>query len=189
VASDADLVCFGTYTDVPDDPNLRASAGQGRSSVYPNYDSSIPHFSDSDSQAWRSDSPARSNNGPNAVHGGAFGVQLDVVPEAWYRLPAERALATTPPGGYHCNTMYTGWLSGWGGAVGDAPDGEYAVPADGSLPPAVGLPPVAGTVCIDSGYGNTCSHSIAVQAVDCGAFALWQLPATDCNYCGYCLAA
>ena len=154
---DADPACFGPYTEVPDDPAFRASAGPGD---------------------YRCD---------DAAHG-AFGAGA----AAWYRLPPGRGLATVHPGPNHCGAAQTGWLSGWRGAAGTAPDDKsYAVPADGALPPAAGLPPADGAVCFDSGRGYTCNPSVAVRAVGCGPFALWDLPpTTNCNNpTAYCLAA
>ena len=167
---DADAACFGPYTEVPDDPALRASAGQGANSGRENYDPAAP-------SEWRCD---------GAAHG-AFGAGGP----AWYRLPPGRGLATAPPGEYHCGTDWTGWLSGWRGAAGTAPDDHrYAVPADGALPPAAGLPPAHGAVCFDSGGGYTCYWPVAVRAVGCGDFDLWALPPIpDCYQTAYCLAA
>jgi hypothetical protein len=95
------------------------------------------------------------------------------------------------PGDHHCGTYWTGWLSGWPAGAEGQPGDDYATPADGSLPPPVGRPPAPGTVCFDYG-GSTCDASTAVRAVSCGAFALWELPATtgDGTVCyGYCLGA
>ena len=88
-----------------------------------------------------------------------------------------------------CGTEHIGWLSGW-------PDGTRF--ADGSLPPPVGAPPAAGTVCFEAdpprggGPGGglwACRTSAPTRAVSCGAFALWELPPTTANHCfGYCLA-
>ena len=157
VPLDADAACFGPYTEVPDDPALRASAGSGG----------------------RCD---------DAAHG-AFGAGA----AAWYRLPPGRGLATAPPGIWHCGTGAAGWLSGWRGAAGTAPDDQhYAVPADGALPPAAGLPPAHGAVCFDGDDSSgACYTSVAVRAVGCGDFALWALPPIpDCGYgAAYCLAA
>jgi hypothetical protein len=171
----ADPACFGPYTEVPDDPALRASAGQGERSDWPNYDRALP-------SEYRYD---------DAAHG-AFGAGA----AAWYRLPPGRGLPTTRFGGHHCGTTTAGWLSGWHGAVGTAPDygpggyglgaDHYAVPADGALPPAVGLPPANGAVCFDNG-GQTCYYPAAVRAVGCGLFALWDLPPVSGS--AYCLAA
>ena len=100
-------------------------------------------------------------------------------------------MPTAPPGNHHCGTLSTGWISGWHGAARTAPDDfHYAVPADGSLPPAVGLPPADGTVCfVGANYGD-CYKSAAVRAVGCGGFTLWDLPPTpDGDYAAYCLAA
>jgi hypothetical protein len=172
VPLDADAACFGPYTEVPDDQALRASAGQGGHSNYPNYDPALPsHFRCDD-----------------AAHGGAFGAGA----AAWYRLPPGRGLPTAPPGNNRCGAGDTGWLSGWRGAAGTTPDDyHYAVPADGALPPAAGLPPADGAVCFDGGGSGTCYLPTAVQAVGCGPFALWSLPPTDCNvdHAAYCLAA
>ena len=171
---DADAACFGPYTDIPDDRALRTSAGQGRDSGSANYDPALPYDLRRD----------------DAAHG-AFGAGGG----AWYRLPPGRGLATAPPGAWHCGTGNPGWLSGWRGAAGTVPsDNRYAVPADGSLPPAVGLPPADGAVCFDGtdGWGGTCYHPAAVRAVGCGAYALWDLPPIpNCYHAGlaYCLAA
>ena len=149
-----DAACFGPYTEVPDDPALRASAGGGH----------------------RCDDAAR----------GAFGAGA----AAWYRLPPGRGLPTAPPGARHCGTLYTGWLSGWRGAAGTAPDDQsYAVPADGALPPAAGLPPAHGAVCFNGGGGGTCYAPVVVRAVGCGDFALWALPPVTGSITAYCLAA
>jgi hypothetical protein len=173
VPPDADAACFGPYTEVPDDPALRASAGQGGWSDDANYDPALP-------SEYRCD---------DAAHG-AFGAGA----AAWYRLPPGRGLATTPPGHFHCGTFNTGWLSGWRGAAGTAPDDlQYAVPADGALPPAAGLPPAGGAVCFDDGNGRTCRVHAAVRAVGCGACALWDLPPIppcgDYDLTAYCLTA
>ena len=151
---DADAACFGPYTEVPDDPALRASAGVGR----------------------RCDDAAR----------GAFGAGA----AAWYRLPPGRGLPTAPPDHNHCGTELPGWFSGWRGAAGTAPDDRhYAIPADGALPPAAGLPPAHGAVCFDFGPG-TCESPVAVRAVGCGDFDLWALPPIPgCYNRAYCLAA
>ena len=164
---DADAACFGPYTEVPDDPALRASAGQGKDD-YDNYDPALP-------SDWRCD---------DAAHG-AFGAGA----AAWYRLPPGRGLPTAPPGKAHCGTWSAGWLSGWRGAAGTAPDDEhYAVPADGALPPAAGLPPAHGAVCFENGF--TCLQPVAVRAVGCGDFDLWALPPIPyCSLTAYCLAA
>jgi hypothetical protein len=117
---------------------------------------------------------------------GAFGAGA----AEWYRLPPGRGLPTAPPGDSHCGTMGTGWLSGWPGAAGTTPTEKYAVPADRSLPPAVGLPPADGAVCFDAGSYGACSNSVAVRTVGCGNFALWALPPIpDCAGGAYCLAA
>ena len=102
-----------------------------------------------------------------------------------------------------------GWLTGWpAGATRqpygqgwygrppgtDGPDdlGEpesgYTTPSNGSLPPPVG-PPAEGIVCFD--YGDSqhpCQRATLVQAVSCGALALWELPPTTDFIAGYCLA-
>ena len=167
----ADPACFGPYTKVPDDPALRASAGQGAHDYGANYDPALP-------SEFRCDDAAR----------GAFGAGA----AAWYLLPPGRGLATAPPGRLHCGTRLTGWLSGWRGAAGTAPDDwHYAVPADGALPPAAGLPPAHGAVCFD-GFNGVCEMPVAVRAVGCGDFDLWALPPIpDCGSYGlaYCLAA
>ena len=137
---------------------------------------------------------------------------------SWYRLPTGKGLPTAPPGVGHCGTTGTGWLSGWPAAADGQPglhgngctepsDSQactenYATHADGSLPPPVGLPPAAGTVCFDFhqtdlkvGWDavdmrNTCLFSTQIRAVSCGAFALYELPpAPNWGMCsGYCLA-
>eukprot|EP01051_Picozoa_sp_SAG22_P000557 SAG22_NODE_16_length_32723_cov_26.404825_13_plen_158_part_00 len=69
---------------------------------------------------------------------------------------------------------------------------QYTTPADGSLPPAVGQPPATGLVCFSSGVGSIPPHNCNlnpglgcdlpcwewrhIRAVNCGAFALWELP-------------
>jgi hypothetical protein len=182
-------VCFGPYTKVPDDPALRASAGQGAKKSWANYDPAAP-------SDWRWD---------DAAHG-AFGAGA----AAWYRLPPGRGMPTAPPGSFHCGTFRAGWLTGWHGAAGTTPDDgtigiingkatRYAVPADGRLPPAVGLPPADGAVCFDDSLpqqpsSGPCYSPNAVQAVGCGAFDLWSLPPTlayqQYGYgMAYCLAA
>ena len=86
---------------------------------------------------------------------------------------------------------HPGWLSGWPADSAGQPDERYATPADGSLPPPVGHPPAVGTVCFDDdvGFGDPCVSSAPVQAVTCGAFALWELPPAPSSGCsGYCLA-
>ena len=175
MSRNADPVCFGPYTDVPDDEALRASAGQGGYPNDPNYDPALPSED-------RCDDAAR----------GAFGAGHT----SWYRLPPGRGLATAPPGRFHCGTYLAGWLSGWRGAAGSTPrDQDYAVAADGALPPAAGRPPADGAVCFDAtGFvgGGTCLYPAAVRAVGCGAYALWDLPpVTDCDngHIAYCLAA
>jgi hypothetical protein len=172
VPFNADPACFGPYTKVPDDPDLRVSTGQGASKYAANYDPAAP-------SDWRRD---------NAVHG-AFGAGA----AAWYLLPPGRGLATAPPGRCHCGTNIAGWLSGWSGAAGTAPgDDQYAVPADGALPPAAGLPPADGVVCFDYGIyaARTCYKPKVVRAVGCGAFDLWSLPPLHQGIQGaYCLAA
>jgi hypothetical protein len=167
VPVNADVVCFGPYTEVRDDQALRTSAGQGHSSGDPNYDPAAP-------------SELRCDD----VEHGAFGAGV----AAWYHLPPGRGLATAPPGMNHCGTWLAGWLSGWHGVAGTAPDDdEYAVPADRSLSPAVGLPPADGLVCFDYGR-KTCFQSAPVRAVGCGDFALWNLPPAQTRCAAYCLA-
>jgi hypothetical protein len=169
VPLDVDAACFGPYTEVPDDPALRTSAGQGAHDVWANYDPALP-------------SELRCDD---ATHG-AFGAGA----AAWYRLPPGRGLPTAPPGAFHCGTSRSGWLSGWRGAAGTAPDDEhYAVPADGALPPAAGLPPAHGAVCFNGDNGDTCHAPVAVHAVGCGAFDLWALPPVTRGATAYCLAA
>eukprot|EP01052_Picozoa_sp_SAG31_P007779 SAG31_NODE_377_length_16533_cov_99.867957_2_plen_207_part_00 len=179
VAPVADLVCFtATFIAVPDDPNLRTSAGQGVHSRYPNYDQSM-RSDPNVGTTWRCDS---------AGHGGPFGLGQSTT--AWYKLPADHSLATMPPGGYHCGTDGTGWLTGWPAEAAGHPDSRYATPADGSLPPPVGAPPASGTVCFDDMYSVPCYASTSVRAVSCGSFALWELPPPIHVGCfGYCLEA
>jgi hypothetical protein len=209
----ADAVCFtATFLTVPDDPHLLVSAGQGGAASVDNYDPSLP-------PAWRCDAAegvlgdqgAGSQWKPlgDAGSHGPFGLRQGggagdaVAGPRWYRLPAGKGLPTAPPGGIHihshCGTDFTSWLSGWPAGAEGQPGEDYATPADGSLPPPVGRPPAAGTVCFASpegGHRFTCSFSTAVRAVACGAFALWELPAAvDTRYplhgecLGYCLDA
>ena len=121
---------------------------------------------------------------------GPFGLNRSATGPRWYRLPAGRGLPTAPPGEYHCGTDNTGWLSGWPAGAEGQPGDRYATPADGSLPPPVGRPPAAGTVCFEGTGRATCISSTAVRAVACGAFNLWELAAAPGVNCyGYCLGA
>jgi hypothetical protein len=175
--------CFsGNYTTVPNNLNLRTSAGQGRYSAANNYDPSMPSTIRCDSVH---DSDCR--NGRYTQCGGPFGVGQSGT--AWYRLPAGHSLPTAPVRPLHCGTDATGWLSGWAGP--GQPDRHYATPAGSSLPPPVGNPPAAGTVCFHSGGADlpTCDSHIPVRAVSCGAFALWELQPVPICTRGYCLAA
>eukprot|EP01051_Picozoa_sp_SAG22_P013402 SAG22_NODE_1497_length_4292_cov_4.207966_2_plen_826_part_00 len=208
----ADAVCFlhgvgeeeggggggGGYVAVPDDPNLLVGAGQGRRDDYPNYNPTMP-------PGWRCDAAEGITglhtdyyDGEHHYDGeghGPFGLNRSTA--AWYRLPVGKGLPTAPPesstGAESCGTGETGWLSGWPARQAGQPDDEYATPADGSLPPPVGAPPAAGTVCfgsVDGGDGDTCYSHTPVRAVSCGAFALWELPPAPGEYgcLGYCLA-
>eukprot|EP01050_Picozoa_sp_SAG11_P003868 SAG11_NODE_231_length_11932_cov_40.992817_4_plen_1147_part_00 len=181
----ADAVCFGEYTEVPDDFALTIDAGQAGLSSYPNYDATfaVPN-------ACRQDIPVRTDS---ASQGGAF--QLHGGP--WYRLPPGYELPRTHPGWGHCGTHATGWLSDWTGP--DAPSTTYDIAASGTLPPPVGSSPIGGWVCFD-GTGpdgrfsaGSCAASTAIRAVSCGQFELWELPplpegSAGCDN-GYCLAA
>jgi hypothetical protein len=210
----ADAVCFtAAFLTVPDDANLLASAGQAGWADWDNYDPRMP-------SSIRCDAPEGTDLDSWATQGhGPFGLRhISTNGTGWYRLPAGKGLPTAPPGEYHCGTPQTGWLTGWPagadthlGWASRAPGTErnrdyaagfdagqpgqpsyhYATPADGSLPPPVGSPPVAGTVCFGAERGFTCQCSRRVRAVSCGAFALWELPPVggcrrDCS--GYCLA-
>jgi hypothetical protein len=161
--------CAGEYVVVPDDPYFRVSAGQSLPGA--NYDPSMPEV--------RCDAY-------NA--GGPFGMGRATT--AWYRLPASHGLATTPPGTDHCGTYASGWLTGFGAGL---PPFDYSLPADGSLPPPAEAPPASGTVCFDlhdHGPGRgACESHVAVRAVSCGTFSLWELPPTPGCTMAYCLAA
>eukprot|EP01052_Picozoa_sp_SAG31_P005162 SAG31_NODE_223_length_19859_cov_14.949899_9_plen_1578_part_00 len=176
----ADAVCFtADYLTVPDDPGFLVTAGQGFSSDpgYVNYDSSMPSDRRSDS----------------AEFGGVFGLGASTV--TWYRLPASKSLATSPPGGMHCGTDKTGWLTGWPAAKGQPSysDRYYSAPADGSLPPPTGDPPSSGYVCFDNNVPTsveaTCYQgmSVRIRAVSCGDFMLWELPPQHDLDAAYCL--
>ena len=175
----ADPVCFtAAFVTVPDDPNLLVSAGQGATARDYHYDPSMPPNMRCDSI------------GPFGLLQGGTDDEADGT--RWYRLPAGKGLPTTPLGQWHCGTRFTGWLSGWPAAAEGQPNNSYAITADGSLPPPVGSPPAAGTVCFSGDV--TCYYPTPVRAVSCGAFALWQLPPTrSCHVgvpggAGYCLA-
>eukprot|EP01051_Picozoa_sp_SAG22_P028070 SAG22_NODE_9724_length_573_cov_1.080169_1_plen_78_part_10 len=61
------------------------------------------------------------------------------------------------------------------------PGYNYNVPADGSLPPAVGEAPAIGYVCFDCESDHmTCFYTqlTQIRVVSCGDFALWELPPT-----------
>eukprot|EP01047_Picozoa_sp_COSAG01_P048959 COSAG01_NODE_4807_length_4725_cov_2.316915_2_plen_922_part_00 len=186
----ADAVCFGAYHTVPDNPRVRTSAGRGYGT------------------GRRSDCPRTAADSTMPNTNGAFG--LGQPPDAWYRLPTGRGLAGTPPGPFRCSSSHgTGWLSGFGASAPacyngvlyggtsnprglGCPGDSYSVNADGTLPPLVGVPPADGTVCFDYGPApsHTCYNSVAVRAVECGAFSLWQLPPLPMGICSgaYCLA-
>jgi hypothetical protein len=189
----ADAVCFAAaFLTVPDDPRLRAGAGQGAANgAGSNYDPGMP-------PAWRCDAAEGANLGDGGeICHGPFGLWQgggggdDAGGPRWYRLPAGRGLPTAPPGGNHCGTWFTGWVSGWPVGAEGQPSDDYATPADGSLPPPVGRPPASGTVCfgktVSSGRGDTCQYTTTVRAVACGAFVLWELPAAPNDYSGYCV--
>jgi hypothetical protein len=195
VPFNADPACFGPYTKVPDDPALRTSAGQNADPKADNYDPAAP-------SGWRIDDAAH-----GAFKTGAVAVvDFDSKLPRWYRLPPGHGLATAPPDPLHCGTRYTGWLSGWRGAAGTAPDDKYYdptiraytytsdSPADGRLPPAAGLPPADGVVCFDGDFGS-CQKWLPVRAVGCGAFDLWSLLSIPTWWSNglyrsaYCLAA
>lgn len=172
----ADATCFtATFLTVLDDMNLTTAAGQGYVKVAGhNYDPSLP--------------PQVRCDGKDGSDGGPFGLR-DGTGLEWYRLPSGKGLPTAPPGRDHCGTASTGWLSGWPAERDEQPDEHYAVWGLGLLPPAVGSPPAAGTVCFDGGYGSNCWHSTTVRAVSCGAFVLWELPPGPSSVCsGYCIA-
>ena len=178
----ADPVCFGEYVTVPDDPDLTTDAGQGvgETSFYP-AGAPIPNYDPTMPSTYRCDSAE-----------GPFGLRQSNT--AWYRFPDGKSLPTAPPGDHRCGTPWTGWLTGWPAGADGIPGQYYTTPADGTLPPPVGEPPLAGAVCFNSwaeGLPSTtpCTEPVPIRAVSCGAFALWELPPTSEGHCyGYCLA-
>eukprot|EP01052_Picozoa_sp_SAG31_P036281 SAG31_NODE_4503_length_3181_cov_3.463660_2_plen_239_part_00 len=215
IAPSADLICFTVeYLVVPDDPNLSVSVGAPTDeNGLPWLDGHAPNHAQG--QAARLGARCDAGEGREGGQGhGPFG--LGAADVAWYRLPATRSLATADPGRNTCGTTATGWLSGWVGELpcardcelgqwewyqdtvrcGDrcGPSHDYTTPADGSLPPPVGHPPAAGTVCFNNQFGSagnsdqTCQIPTQIYAVDCGGFSLWELPPLGgCCY-GYCLS-
>ena len=199
----ADPVCFDDYLTVPDDPTFRTDFGRVPFGQPDRHDDVCPlcrcpscRSSMTDTRGGpfelgtggRWASTFASTGDSNSWSGSA----------AWYRLPTAHGLATSPSGGSQCNAVITGWLSGWGDQEGDPPE-SYTTPADGPLLPPVGQGRTTGTVCFDSqssastvsdGHhhtGTTCWYPARVRAVDCGGFALWQLPPAVLG--AYCLAA
>eukprot|EP01050_Picozoa_sp_SAG11_P006696 SAG11_NODE_530_length_8718_cov_12.724910_2_plen_1534_part_00 len=225
VDPNADPVCFtAEFVTVPDDPNLLTSAGQGGRAgrCGRNYDAGMPAYRCDGAEGTITDSGGDDAEGRVSCHG-PFGLRHGggANDTRWYQLPIGKRLPTAPPGRDHCGTGLTGWLSGWpagaemvptsgrlpvrlpgtnGPNDPGQPDGTYATPADGSLPPPVGAPPAAGIVCF--GVGNTpsqtCDLFTPIRAVSCGAFALWELPPSPTKdlripfpmtFCtGFCLA-
>jgi hypothetical protein len=206
----------GGFVAVPDDPDLLVSAGQGADASRGNYDPGMPpgwrcdsavgtDHSNFDTQGYDGEGQAYNGAGLgpfglNRTGGGGGGGPR------WYRLPTGKGLPIAPPapgdpsahppggGGPHCGTDRSGWLSGWPAGALEQPDQFYATPADGSLPPPVGRPPAAGTICFAGCVAGVCTcwlHT-PVRAVSCGAFALWELlpaPSGLGRSCyGYCLA-
>ena len=100
----ADEVCFtAAFHTVPDDPSFSISAGQGGSSNGNSYDPTMPDYRCDAAEGATITSGGENGHGPFGLRQGHAG---------WYRLPAGKTLPTTPSGGYHCGTKYTGWLSG-----------------------------------------------------------------------------
>lgn len=128
----------------------------------------------------------------------------------WYRVTKEAGgmLANTAQGMFNCGTNYAGWLTGWTGmhvtgwhCIMDhhgvcmlkdygrtdvGPPGMFAEPG---ILPEVGAPPADATVCF-SGQSYSCYYHQAISVVNCGGFALYQLPqippCADGNHIGYC---
>jgi hypothetical protein len=177
--------CFGNFLIVPDNPLFLATTGQGVTNGRSHYDSSLPGRDRCDGAAVNP-MPSASNG---LDHNGPFG--LGATGPAWYRLPVGRSLAPSLVEENHCGTEYTGWLTGLSAAATPPPPANkdqltISSPADGSLPPAVGAMPAGGFVCFADNR-NMCIF-VAVRAVACGAYTLWELPpAPGCPY-GYCLA-
>eukprot|EP01052_Picozoa_sp_SAG31_P006784 SAG31_NODE_316_length_17841_cov_33.716154_4_plen_1183_part_00 len=148
----ADPICFNTdYYTVADDASFTVAQATA------------------DRAHYRSDDLA----GPFELGQGGSG---------WYRLPEGKRLPTARTGYYQCGTRFTGWLSGWPAEADGLPNPRYAEPANGTLPPPVGHPPSEGTVCFsnwdseEQSNGPACTFPIKIRAVNCGPFALWELP-------------
>ena len=181
----ADAICFGEYLTVPDDPEFLISAGQGHSSRWPNYDASLPDPERCDAVQSSQSTSVREYIEAGGIAQGPFGLGAEDG-AAWYRLPPGSRLPTSPPGWAHCSTGTVGWLSGWPSSEGQIPPTDYSTSFAGSVPPPVGTPPAVGTVCFQAG-SEACRRPTTVQAVSCGAFALWQLPPPEDCTLAYCL--
>eukprot|EP01052_Picozoa_sp_SAG31_P045670 SAG31_NODE_8434_length_1452_cov_8.988395_1_plen_229_part_00 len=207
VALGAHAQCYvqlGDAIEVPDDPALRATAGQGGEWDMQNYDASLgPYRCDDDYRLSARADWENQRYGPIATTRGPFGTGS--IPEieneydventvgAWYKLPPGRSLVRAPIGYCHCGTLFTWWLTGWqesdGPMLTDA-DRSYAEPARADMPPPLGEPPKRGAVCFQ-GCCDFCNTPKEVMGLQCGGFELWQLPpAWICGgggAKGYCL--
>ena len=179
----ADAACFSTdYLTIPGDALFTVDVGQGIQSSHSNYDPSLSSIGRCDVAA----SPGSSGQHSNGPFGlGAAGV-------AWYRMPASMSMAPALVEDGHCGSISVGWLTGIPAGtqppLGHSKDTMCAdgFCADGSLPPPVGQAPAGGFVCFTN-TRNTCDY-VAVRAVACGPFAMWELPPAPvaCNV-AYCL--
>ena len=95
----------------------------------------------------------------------------------WYRFTGVGgdAMPLETPGGEHCGSPRSGWLSGWSGEMVGATTAHTTYSGHGRYP-AAGEGIVEMTVCFDAGGAYSCSNHAAVGVVRCNGFLLWRLP-------------